>query len=120
MAIMWGFGRTAQRFPHGLNLIERREAWWGFSDPSTRMAGQDMLHAVEGMVGDLEPFVATGAAGFLRPLGVFEFIGEDLEPRGQPNLGMLEILASGFGADFPSSGIRHQVEAVMGAFGLKL
>ena len=79
-----------------------------------------MLKTVEGMVGGFEPFVFPGAAGFLRPLGVFEFIGEDLEPWGQPDLLMLKILARGFGADFPSSGIRHQVEAVMGAFGLEL
>ena len=79
-----------------------------------------MLHAVERVVGGFEAFVFPGATGFVGPLGVFQFIGEDLEPRGQPDLLVLEVLSGGFGADFPSAVIRHEMEAMMGAFHLEL
>jgi len=79
-----------------------------------------MLHAVERVVGGFEAFVFPGATGFVGPLGVFQFIGENLEPRGQPDLLMLEVLSGRFGADFPSTVVRHQMQAMMGAFRFEL
>ena len=113
-------GLPAEGFPHRLNIKERREAGRGIGHPSPWMSGEDVFQTVECVVGGFNPFVFPGAAGCVGPLGVFQFIGEDLEPRGQPDLLVLEVLSGGFGADFPSAVVRHQMQAMMGAFHLEL
>ena len=79
-----------------------------------------MFHAIEDVVMDLEALVASGATGLVRPLRVLQFIGEHIEPWGQEDFVVLEILPGGFGADFPATMVRQQVEAMMGALGLEL
>ena len=120
MAIMRLSGLPAQGFPHRLNIKQRREAGFGVGHPSPWMPGENMLHAVERVVGGFDPFIFPSATGLVGPLGVFQFIGENLEPRSQPDLLMLEVLPGRFGADFPSTVIRHQMQAMMGAFHLEL
>ena len=111
---------SAQRAAEGLDGINRGQRRGRIGHPSTRMARQDVFHAVEGVIGRLQALIFARTAGLLGPLGLFQLIRDDLEPGGQPDLVMLEILPGRFGADLPATSIRQQMQPVVGAFGLEL
>ena len=79
-----------------------------------------MFDAVQGVVGHFEAFIAASRGGFLGPLGLFQFVGQDLEPGGEKNLVVLEVLPCGLGTDLASPVIGEEVEAVVGAFDFEL
>lgn len=92
-------------------------------DLGTRTTGRDVFEAVEGVIVPLLADKTTADGGFIRPLGMFHFVRQDLQPRRHVEaggIGGLDVLASDLDAEFQVFWIATEDETVLGELRFEL